>query len=307
VITGTQNGAAHIYAGGISGGESGDYITDCGSTGNITITASTTSAGKAVLVGGIASGNSKVSRSYSTGNISGTSAKGFTYAGGIVSRDGIVESSFVTGDIFAKSASNGGCTLAGGISGFSTVVSNSYVTGSVEAVTTTSASNSVVGGIVAWVQNGKTLSIKNCYYAGREGSRLNHKMEVGYGSQLYNVGGILGVQDTAVSTGTNGIHNCAVINAALSFEGLTNDQGYGYIIGRAKNARGVYVSPNSGWFASTLAANCHGNATEGSGNWAMGGVEITDIAAWFTDEDNGFTAENGWKSGAGDYPVLDWE
>ena len=221
------NGSSQTSAGAICA--DGGNISNCYSTGSISVSAMGAYAGHRAFAGGICGMNGSVENSYNSCSVSADCTY-LAYAGGISGYNSSISSCYNTGII---SASGGSPVYAGGICGYSNAISDCYNTGSISA--SSRGENSYAGGISG--VNIKDGSISNCYNTG-----------VVYGSspssKVSYVGGLCGYsQDGAV-----------IRSSYWNIDSRVED-GLGYGIGQATALTSEQMkqqSSYSGWDFTTV-------------------------------------------------------
>jgi hypothetical protein len=286
-----NSSAQSASAGGIAGYvRNSTVISDCETSGTITLNAPQDGRDLMVYAGGIAgyAGGSTISRCASRGNIS--AAGDYPYAGGLVGYNysgARIKESFASGNV---AANGGNLPYAGGVAGYNSVssskIENCYARGTVRAVSSSGAA--LAGGIAG--ANARSAVISTCYAAGEV------SVQVALGGSFQgngvpaagNAGGIAGAQYVENPI----IEKCAALNADLSGSGGTLN------IKRIGSA-GTDGSPAWTNNKSSVTGSYTDNADGGDGA-DCGDLAQNDYTAWGWD----FTSV--WKMGTAK-PELKWQ
>lgn len=306
------------YAGGIAGQNIFSTVTNCYSTGTITVSGDYTGG----LIGYIFdySADTLVSDCYSTCDVTGNN-----YIGGLVgyNRKSVISSCYATGNINANSKLGG---LIGGITE-SGQVNLCYATGDVSG---NGADNEDIGGLVGYITGGSISSSFATGYisgdldtgglVGQNGGTISNCYASGYVNAAEAAGGLVGRNALTI---TNSFASGAV-NGSTDTGSFVGDNQSTVTYCYASGA--VTGSTNAGGFAGTndgTITDCfYDSQTTGMGSTGIGGGTDSGTTASTTTEfknsdsvwapswniDNSpANFANPWKSNANGRPYLYWQ
>ena len=254
------------YVGFLVGYINGKGIDNCSSTGDVTVTISSSSFSSAVAGGLVGYASSSISNCYATGDIIATASYSSSHVGGLVgSANSFISNCYATGDVTATASDSyySSYSCAGGLVGanYFSSINDCYATGGVTAT----ASSSYAGGIVGYASSSP---ISDCYATGDVTATSSHSSTF--------VGGLVGYTDSSFSSFT--ISNCYATGDVTA---ISSDSYYscaGGLVGNTNSNITASVAANNSVTGENMGRMPHVGSIAGYAN------QSTDIADCYYKE-----------------------